>query len=56
MRIADDSGESKMLPSKCPLIVEKAKMLHAVMYPDEHEDSIKASPLGGFTGLSKGLE
>ena len=55
MRVADDDGldravylcftqeRSKGCPISGPLVMEKARMLHAIMYPDDHKDSFKAS-------------
>ena len=55
MRVADDDSldravylwftqeRAKGCPISGPLIKENARMLHAIMYPDDHEDSFKAS-------------
>ena len=55
MRVADDDSldravylwftqeRAKGCPISGPLIMEKARMLHAIMYPDDHEDSFKVS-------------
>ena len=55
MRVADDDSldravylwftqeRSNGCPISGPLIMEKARMLHAIIYPDDHEDSFKVS-------------